>query len=186
MPLKLVYYGYPHSTYWTGSFKVFFDQRSHISIQSILIKYQYKTFPISSALSRYPRILLIKRALKIDLFFCLTIYEWSLASTILLLPHGINVPDLYFMSSWVNSTPSASGVWLGKVCWNTIWTVGWALSPLLILGWYQAFCVLMFLSGLASLCLWIHSALFCTQGFAIPTNYIFVLRDTDQTLPLHE
>ncbi len=29
-------------------------------------------------------------------------------------------------------------------------------------------------------------ALFCTQGFAIPTSYIFVLRDTDQTIPLHE
>jgi len=24
------------------------------------------------------------------------------------------------------------------------------------------------------------------QGFAIPTNYMSVLRDTDRTLPLHE
>jgi hypothetical protein len=30
------------------------------------------------------------------------------------------------------------------------------------------------------------SVLFYTQIFAIPTNYIFVLRETDQTLPLHE
>ncbi len=77
-----------------------------------------------------------------------------------------------------------SGVCLGRVYSKIIWMVGWALCPSLILGWYQAFCVLMFLSGLAPLCLWIHFILFCTQGFAIPTNYIFMLRDTDQTLPL--
>ncbi len=47
----------------------------------------------------------------------------------------------------------------------------------------------MFLSGLVSLCSWIHSALLSTQAFefAIPMIYIiFVLRDTDQTIPLHE
>ncbi len=146
-----------------------FYQKSHISIQSILIKYRYKTFPISSALSRYSRILLIKRALKIDLFFCLTIFKWSLTSTILLLSHGINVPDLYFMSSWVISTlASDSGVHLGKVRWNTIWTVGWALSPSFIFGQYQAFCVLIFLSGLVPLCSWIHFAFFLHKALPFP------------------
>ncbi len=37
-----------------------------------------------------------------------------------------------------------------------------------------------------SLCSWIYYILFCMQGFAIPTNYMSVLRDTDRTLPLHE
>ncbi len=44
----------------------------------------------------------------------------------------------------------------------------------------------MFSSGLVTLCSWIHSTLFCKQGFAISMSYIFVLRDTDQTIPLHE
>ncbi len=78
------------------------------------------------------------------------------------------------------------GVCLGRVRRKTIWTVGWALCPLLICGLYWAFCFPVFLSGLVSLCLWIHSTLSCKQGFAIPTSYIFVLRDTDQTIPLHE
>ncbi len=43
-PLELVCYGHPQSTYWTSYFKVFFDQRSQISIQWILIKYRYKSF----------------------------------------------------------------------------------------------------------------------------------------------
>ena len=46
--------------------------------------------------------------------------------------------------------------------------------------------LVMFLSCLVPLCLWIYFVLFCTQGFAYPMSYIFVLRDTDQTMPLHE
>jgi hypothetical protein len=79
------------------------------------------------------------------------------------------------------------GVCLGRVHLSTIRMVGWALCSSLIPSWYQVFCVPMFHSaGLVPLCLWNHSALFSTQGFAIPMSYIFVLRDTDQTIPLHE
>ncbi len=122
----------------------------------------------------------------IDQLLHLTNYEWSMASTILLFPHGINVPDYFSMSfeSILLWCPPGIhiGVCLGRVHWKTIRTVGWALCPLLIRGLYQAFRFPMFLSGLASLCSWIHSTLSCKQGFAIPTSYIFVLRDT-QTIP---
>ncbi len=130
------------------------------------------------------------RALMIDQLFCLTNYEWSLASTILSFPHGINVPDYFSMSfeSILLWCPPGIriGVLLGRVHWKTIQTMGWALCPSLIRGSYWAFCFPMFLSGLVSLCSWIHSTLSWKQGFAIPTSYIFVLRDTDQTIPLHE
>ena len=122
-------------------------------------------------------------ACTIDLLFCLTIYEWSLASTILLPSPWHQVPDFYSMSSWVDSTlASASGVCLGRVHWNTFWMVGWSLSPSLILGWYWAFHVLMFLSCLVHLCSWIYSILFCMHGFANPMSYSIVLGDTDQTV----
>ncbi len=120
----------------------------------------------------------------------MTNYKWSLASTILLFLHGINVPDYLFMSfeSILLWCPPGIhiGVHLGRVHWKTIRTVGWALCPSLIRGSYRALHFPMFLSSLASLCSWIHSTLSCKQGFAIPTSYIFVLRDTGQTIPLHE
>ncbi len=78
------------------------------------------------------------------------------------------------------------GIRLGRVHWKIIWMVGWALCPSLICGWYWAFCVPMFLSGLVPLCSWIYFNLFCKQGVAIPMSYIYVLRDTDQTMTLHE
>ncbi len=78
------------------------------------------------------------------------------------------------------------GICLGRVHLKTIWMVGWALCPSPIRGWYWAFCVPMFLSGLVHFCPWNHPTLFCKQGFAIPMSYIFVLRDTDQTISLHE
>ncbi len=126
----------------------------------------------------------------IDQLLYLINYEWSLASTIPLFPHGINVPDYFplsFESILLWCPPGIHiGVRLGRVHWKTIRMVGWALCPSLIRGLYWAFRFPMFLSGLVSLCLWIYSTLSCKQGFAIPRSYIFVLRDTDQPIPLHE
>ena len=69
----------------------------------------------------------------IDQLLHLTNYEWSLASTILSFPHGINVPDYFSMSfeSILLWCPPGIhiGVHLGRVHWKTIWTVGWALCP---------------------------------------------------------
>ncbi len=109
-------------------------------------------------------------------------------------PLGIDVPDFCSMGFepillWHPPGIRISvriGIRLGRDHWKIIWMVGWALCPLLIHGWYWAFCVPVFLSGLVPLCSWIHSILFCKQGFAIPTSYIFVLRDIDQTIHLHE
>ena len=88
----------------------------------------------------------------IDQLLHLTNYEWSLASTILSFPHGINVPDYFSMSfeSILLWCPPGIriGVHLGRVHWKTIRTVGWALCPSLICGLYWAFCFPMFLSGL--------------------------------------
>ncbi len=122
----------------------------------------------------------------IDQLLHLTNYEWSLASTILSFPHGINVPDYFSMSFESILLWCPPSVHLERVHWKTIRTVGWALCPSLIRGSYRALRFPMFFSGLASLCSWIHSTLSCKQGFAIPTSYIFVLRDTDQTISLHE
>ena len=125
------------------------------------------------------------RALMFDQLLHLTNYEWSLASTIILFPHGINVPDYFSMSfeSILLWCPPGIriGVRLGRVHWKNIWTVGWALCPLLIRGSYRALRFPMFLSGLASLCSWIHSTLSCKQGLAIPTSYIFVLHEGNQS-----
>ncbi len=107
----------------------------------------------------------IKRALTIDLLFCLTIHKWSLASTILSLSPWHQVPDFYSMSPWVNSTLASR---LGRVHWNTIWMVGWSLSPLLILGRYWAFHVLMFF------CVWYlcarGSILSCLHAMLCPSH----------------
>ena len=66
----------------------------------------------------------------IDQLLHLTNYEWSLASTILLFPHGINVPDYFSMSfeSILLWCPPGIhiGVHLGRVHRKTIRTVGWA------------------------------------------------------------
>ena len=68
----------------------------------------------------------------IDQLLHLTNYEWSLASTILSFPHGINVPDYFSMSFesillWC-SPGIHIGVHLGRVHRKTIRTVGWAMS----------------------------------------------------------
>ncbi len=168
---RLVYYGYLQLTYWTCSFKVFFDQTSHIHT------------PYSRP---------VKRALKIDLVFCYTLRTMPGQHNSLTFPpcHQCTWLLFYELSSLFNSGVHLNcliGVRLGRVHWNTIRTVGWALCRSLIPGWCQAFCVPI-LSGLVLLCSWIHSALFCTQAFefAILTIFNFVLRDTDQTISLHE
>ena len=175
-PLELVYYGYPQSTYWTGSFRVFLI-RGPTSHSLILIKYRYKTSFQFQA--RYQDIQgSYIKTLTIDLLFCLTIHEWSLASIILSLSPWHQVPDFYSMSFWVHSTlASASVVCLGRVHWNTIWMVGWSLNPSLILGQYWAFHVLMFFL------VWY----LCARGsllscfackFAHPMSYIFLCWET--------
>ncbi len=174
-------YRYPQLTYWTGFVKVFLDQRSHIPAMALFqasILHSSTGTSHSSALSTNSRILFnSSQDWPIFLFDKLRVKPGQHNS---LVSPWYQCTWLIFYELWVNSTlGSASGVRLGRVHWNTIWMVGWALSLLLIVGWYQAFSVLMFLSGLVPLCLWIHFALLCTQGFAIPMNYIFVLRDTD-------
>jgi hypothetical protein len=60
MPLELVYCGYPQSTYWTDSFKVFLDQRSHIHAMALFqasILHSSTGTSHSSALSTNSRIL---------------------------------------------------------------------------------------------------------------------------------
>ena len=52
-------------------------------------KYRYKLFKRAFNKFKDP----IQELLWLTNFFCLTNYEWSLASTILLLPDGISVPD---------------------------------------------------------------------------------------------
>ncbi len=126
---------------------------------------------IWSALSTNSRIL-FKWALKIDLFFCLTIKSESWPAQFSCFPMASMYLTyiLWALESILLWNLPQVSVRLGRVRWNTIWMVGWALSPSLILGWYWAFCVLMFLSGLVPLCSWIHFALLCTQGFAIPAH----------------
>ncbi len=167
MPLELVYYGYPQSTYWTGSFKVFSDQRSHIHGPNpghhSSFKYQYKSFQACFQQIRgsYSRKLSRLTYCSVRNF---TSDAWPAQFSCF--PLGINVHDFYSSAFesilfWFH----LAGIRLGRVHWNTIRMVGWALCPTLILCWYRAFCVPMFLSGLVPLCSWIHSALFCTQAF---------------------
>ncbi len=152
---------------WPYSRPAFFIQ---VLVQVIKVRFRQ----IQGSSSRY---------LKIDLLFCYT-YKQCLASThLLLIPWHLCTWLLFYELSRLFNSGVRIGIRLGRVHRKTIWMVGWALRPS---GWYWAFRVPMFLSDLLPLCLWIHSTLFCKQGFAIPTSYIFVLRDTGQTIPLHE
>ncbi len=186
LPLELVYYGYPQSNYWTGSFKVFFDQRSCISIQSILTKYWYKTFPISSALSRYSRILLIKRALKIDLFFCLTIMSeaWPAQFSCFLMA------SLYWLIFYELSSQFYSGVRLRCPPWES------PLEHYLDSGMIPksiAHTWLVLSLSCSNVSFWFGTSVFVDSFcLALHTRFYnshelhFVLRDRDQTPPLHE
>ncbi len=188
MPLELVFlYGYPQLTYWAGLFKVLLDQWSHIHAMAPFqanILHSSTGTSHSSTLSTNSRIL-FKRALKIDLLFYYTLQAKPGQHNSLAFPlASMSLTSILWafesIQLWCLSY-HLIGIHLGRVDWNAIRMAGWALCPSLIPGWCQAFCVPIFLSGLVPLCSWIHSALFCTWGFVIPTSYIFVLRDTDQT-----
>ncbi len=174
-PLELVYYGYPLSTYCTGSFEVFSDQRSHIhaSIQSILIEYWYST-----SFQSFARFQDIQGSYSSRELSRLPVQHNSLASPC----HKCTWLLFYELLSQFYSG-NASGVRLGRVHWNTI-------SPLLILGQYWAFRVLIFFLvwyrySTPVLVDLLHLVLHARLCQSHELQYR-VLRDTDQTIPLHE
>ncbi len=112
----------------------------------------------------------------IDLLFCLTIYEWSLASTILVLSPWHQVPDFYSMSSWVDST-LASASSLRRSPWENPlehYLDGGMIPKSTAHTWsVLSLSCSDVLSCLVPLCSWIYFVLLCMQGFDNPMNYIF-------------
>ncbi len=92
--LELVYMDIHNQPTELALSKSFFDQRSHIPAMALLqasILHSSTGTSHSSKLSTNSRIL-FKSSQDLPIFL-FDNYKWSLASTILLLPHGINVPD---------------------------------------------------------------------------------------------
>lgn len=126
------------STYWTGYFNDLFDWRFCIHALRSFHPINARHLPVQNihwnfklALMIYSRILLFKRALTTDLFFCLTIYEQSLASTIFSLS-----PRHHFTCWNEHSSQFNSGIRLRFLPWesplNTIRPVGWAVCRLFL------------------------------------------------------
>ncbi len=140
----------------------------HHSIWSILIKYWYNTlFQILARYQDQESSQVSPSVWPISAWH----YDCCLASTFSHSPRH--------QCTWLLFNELSSSILL----WYQLFVGPWE-SPLE--HYSDFFCVLMILSCLLPLCSWIHSALLCTQGSAIPTNYICVLRDTDQTMPLQE
>ena len=168
-------------------FQSIFDQRSHITFMNSNQVPVQDIIPISSALSRYSRILYQESS-----------HDWPtvLFDNSRVKPGQHNSLTFPMASStWLLFNEPSSRFYSGVRLINPEFALGESIGPLS--GWggmnpksivhtssvLSLHVLMFFLVWYLRAC----GSLSCfARKFAHPTSYMFVLRDTDQTIPLHE